>query len=74
MSNVFVDVNVGTKNNNIPLVLDKYNIMIVMQKLKFMQEFTFAINVECLQSSLHAKLLMYNCARAKHAKTWFCSI
>ena len=54
--------------------LDKYNIMIVMQKLKFMQEFTFAINVECLHSSLHAKLLMHNCARAKHAKTCFCSM
>ena len=48
--------------------------MIVMQKLKFMQEFTFAINVEYLHSSLHAKLLMHNCARAKHAKTCFCSI
>ena len=48
----------------IPLILDKYYIMIVMQKLKFMQEFTFAINVECLHSSLHAKLLMHNCARA----------
>ena len=45
-----------------------------MQKLKFMQEFIFAINVECLHSSLHAKLLMHNCARAKHAKTCFCSI
>ena len=48
--------------------------MIVMQKLKFMQEFTFAINVECLHSSLDAKLLMHNCSRAKHAKTCFCSI
>ena len=45
--------------------------MIVMQKLKFMQEFTFAINVECLHSSLQAKLLMHICARAKIAKTWF---
>ena len=27
---------------NIPVILDKYNMMIVMQKLKFMQEFTFA--------------------------------
>ena len=34
-----------------------------------MQEFTSAINVACLHSSLHAKLLMHNCARAKHAKT-----
>ena len=36
--------------------------MIVMQKLKFMQKFTSAINVECLRSSLH------NCARAKMQK------
>ena len=74
--NVFVDVNVGSKNHsfNIPLNLDKGSIMVVMQKLKFMQEFTFAINVEYLQSSLHAKLLMHNCARAKHSKTCFCSI
>ena len=75
-SNIFVDVNVGAKNHNfnIPLILDKYNMMIVIQKLKFMQEFTFAINVECLHSSLQAKLLMRNCAHAKHAKTRFCSI
>ena len=48
MSNVFVHVNVGTKNHNfnIPLILYKNNIMIAMQKLKFMQEFSFAINVE----------------------------
>ena len=41
-SNVFVDVNVGAKNHNfnIPLILDKSNIMIVMQKLKCMQKFT----------------------------------
>ena len=39
-----------------------------------MQEFTFAINVDCLHSSLHAKLLMYNCESAKHAKTCFCCI
>ena len=34
-SNVFVDVHVGQKNHNfnIPLILDKYNIMIVMQQL-----------------------------------------
>ena len=46
-SNVFVDVNVGAKNHNfnILLILDKYNIMIVNQTLKFMQEFIFAINV-----------------------------
>ena len=48
-------------------MLDKYNITTVMQKFKFMQEFTFAINVECLHSSLQAKLLMHNCARAKNA-------
>ena len=51
-------------NLNIPLISDKYNVMIVMQKIKFTQEFTFAINVQCLHSSLHAKLLMHNCARA----------
>ena len=75
-SNVFVDVNVGTKNNNvnIPPILDKYDIMVVLQKLRLMQEFTFAINVKCLNSSLHAKLLTHNCARAKHAKTCYCSI
>ena len=28
-----------------PLLLDKLNIMIVMQKLQFLQEFAFAINV-----------------------------
>ena len=44
------DVNVVTKNHyfNIPLILDKHNIMIIMQKLKCMQEFNFAINVQCL--------------------------
>ena len=76
-SNVFVDdVNVGVKNYNykLPLVLDKYSIRMVMQKLKFMQEFTFAINVECLHSSLNEKQLMHNCARANHAKTCFYSI
>ena len=68
MSYVFVDVNVGAKNHNfnIPLNLDKYNIMIVKQKLKFIQEFSFVINVKYLQSSLQAKLLMHNCASAKH--------
>ena len=76
MSNVFVDVNVGAKNHdfNFLLILDKYNIIILMQKLKFMQAFTCAISVESLHSSLQAKLLMHNCARAKHAKTCFCSI
>ena len=67
-SNIFVDVNVGVKNHNFkfPLILDKRNIMIVlMQKFEFMQEFTSSTNVECLHSSLQAKLLMHNCARAK---------
>ena len=59
-SNVFVAVNVGAKNRNfnVPLILNKYNIMIAMQKLKFMQ----------------AKLPTRACARSKHAKTCFCSI
>ena len=76
MSNIFVDINVGTKNHNFnfPLILDKYNIMIMMQKLKFRQAFTSTINVESLHSSLQAKLLMHNCKPAKHAKTCFCSI
>ena len=56
------------------LILNKCNVMIVLQKIKFMQEFSYAINIECLHSSLQAKLLMHNCARAKHAKTCFCSI
>ena len=49
MFNVFVDVNVGLKNHNFkfPLILDEYNIMIVMQKLKFKQEFFF-----CFQCSV----------------------
>ena len=53
-SSVFVDVNVGVQNHNFkfPLTLNKYTIMIVMQKIKFMQEFTSAINVENLHSSL----------------------
>ena len=48
MSNVFGDVNVGAQNHhcNIPLILDKYKIMIVMQKLKCRLEFTFAINLD----------------------------
>ena len=60
--NVFVDVNVSAKNHNfnITLILGKFNIMIMMQKIKFMQEFTFAIKVECLHSSLPAKLLIHN--------------
>ena len=72
-SNVFVDVTVSVKNHNfkLPLILDKYNIMIVMQKKKIMQEFTSAINVECLHSSLQAKLLMHNCTRAKKCKNMF---
>ena len=73
---VFVNVNVGLSNHDFkfPLISDKYNIMIVMQKLNWMQEFTSAINVECLHSSLEAKLPMHNCARAKNEKTCFCSI
>ena len=69
---VFVDVNVGAKNHNfnIPLFLDK---MIEMQKLKFLQEFTFASNVECLHSRLQVKLQMHNCARVKHAKMFLYS-
>ena len=76
-SNVSVDVHVGIRNHNFKflLILNKYNIMIVMQKLKFKQEFTSAFNVECLHSSnLQAKLLMHNCARAKNAKTCLCCI
>ena len=71
-SNVFIAVNVGVKNHNFkfPLIL-KYNIMKVMQKLQFMPEFTSAISAECLHSSLHAKLLMHNCARAKMQKLRF---
>ena len=58
-SSVFVDVNISAENHNfnIPLILNEYNIMITMKKIKFMQEFTFAINVECLHGSLQAKLL-----------------
>ena len=72
-SNVFVDVNVCVKNHNFkfPLILDTSNIMIVMQKKKIMQEFTSAINVKCLHSSLQAKLLMHSCARAKMRKHVF---
>ena len=47
-SNVFVDVNVSAKNHNfkIPLILDKCNIMIIMTKINFMQEFSCAMNVD----------------------------
>ena len=38
-----------------------------------MQDLAFAINLECLHSSLQAKLPMHNFTRAKHAKTCFCS-
>ena len=63
-SNVFVDVNVGAKNHNFnfPLILDKYDVMIVMKKLRFMPEFTFATYLECRHNSLQLKLLMNNCA------------
>ena len=56
-ANVFVDVNVGTKNHNSTFLnfFDKNNIMIEVQILKFMQEFIFSINVECLHSSLQEK-------------------
>ena len=56
-SNVFVDVNVDVKNHNFKfsLILDKYNIMIVMQKLKFMQEFSYAINVPAGISTLNQR-------------------
>ena len=72
-SSVFVDVNVSAENHtfNIPLILNEYKIMITMKIIKFMQEFTFAINVECLHGSLQTKLIMHYCARAKHAKTCF---
>ena len=43
-----------TSAQRITIILDKYNIMIEMQKLKFMQEFISAINVECLHSRLQA--------------------
>ena len=39
-----------------------------MHNLKLMQELTFAVNIECLQSNLLAKLLMHKYARAKHSK------
>ena len=47
-SNIFVDVNVGAKNHifNFPLILEKYNVMILLPKSKFIEEFTFAITVE----------------------------
>ena len=44
-----------------------------MEKIKLMQEFPFSINIKCLHSSLPAKLIMHNCARAEHAKTHKCS-
>ena len=67
------DVNVVAKthNFNIPLILDKFYNMIEMQKIKLMQEFTSTINIECLYSSLQAKLLKRNCARAEYAKSCF---
>ena len=53
-SNVFVDINVDVKKHNFkfPLILDKYNIVIGMQKLKVTREITSAIDEECLHSSL----------------------
>ena len=47
--------------------------MIVTQNLKFIQEFTF-LSMQCIHSSLAAKLPMHNCPCAKHAKICFCSI
>ena len=75
-SNVFVDVNVRVKNRNFkfPLILEKYNIIIVMQKSKFKQEFTFAFKVDRLHCNLQAELQMHNCPLAKNVKTCFCSI
>ena len=75
-SYVFVDVDVGAENHNFkfPLILDKFTIMIVMENLKFMEEFALAINVQCIHSRLQTKVRMRNCARAKSAKTCFCSI
>ena len=69
MSIVFIDVNVGVKNHNFkfPLILDRYDIMIVMQNLKFIQELTSAVNVGCLHSNLQTKLQMQNCASVKKA-------
>ena len=49
-------------------------IVIVMQKIKFMQKFTSAIKVKCLYSSLQARLIMHNHARAIMQKACFCSI
>ena len=70
---MFVDVNVGIINHTFkfPLIFDKYDIIIVMQKLQCMQEFTSAITVECLHSSLQAKLLMHNWARALNSENMF---
>ena len=51
-STYFFNVNVSAKNHifNSFSNLDTYNMMIVLQKLKFMQEFTFAIDVKCLNT------------------------
>ena len=48
--------------------------MVVMQKLKFMQEFTFAIKVECLHSYLVTEVLMNTCLGPIHTKTCKCHI
>ena len=42
--------------------------MVVMQKLKLMQEFTLAIDVKCLHRHLPAMSPMTNCTRANRAK------
>ena len=51
-STYFFNVDVAAKNHifNSFSNLDTYNMMIVLQKLKFMQEFTFAIDVKCLNT------------------------
>lgn len=48
--------------------------MIEMQKLQFILEFTFSITVECQNCSLIAKLLTRNLAHAKHAKTKYLKV
>ena len=55
--NEFGDVHVSAKNHNfnIPLLLGEYNIMKVMQQLKLMHDFTFAITEACLHSKLKSK-------------------
>ena len=56
------------RNFSVSLISDNNFMIIVIQKLQFMQEFTLVIKVGCLHSNLLAKLLMYIYAGAKHAK------